>query len=805
MLIRRCALPPNTEINMAAKKPSKQVNKALRLARGHFAVGGNPGDLASGGFGTGISGRAATPGDVASAVDRGNAMAAGRQGGGPGSAGGISNPASVTARANAMTSPASAAARLGPNAAQAMAGAGVSPDTAIRAAQSIARGLPASGSPADTMRAAPGYSSDPNVSAKNLNAQLAAARALAAPTATQQVLNYDQNVRAPDLMSVTPATKAPNPLLDPNKFQFSNYGVMSGMQPEVLDKLVAMQNMYGQPVAIGPHSGYRSPAMNELAGGAPQSQHLTGSAVDVTAVNPTTANTVAMINAAKSAGFTGLGAYNEPGLVHMDIGPARSWGPNYSGNSVSSLPNDVANALLSDAKVAANNIPTSAPGASINPNTSPAIGPVKAADYGQVAAGIQGYSPSTTNQLAFGTVSSTPTAASEMINSLKAVAANPNATAAQKAVAQKQLADLQALGGIAISPGSMLAPAPKGAVVDPATGRVISAPGYNVVAGPYAEMASPYGTFKNVSFAMPSDVAMNSIQPNPNFAQPTAPQGTSPVMANNHYVPEAVLAAREVLNRAPATTVANAAPQPAAARPVSAPVAPQTEQNFVDRLLAALKPGPFSGHAYDVGSARGEAVPNRFINNRLLSMGYTQQEIDAMSFEEREAALHPQQETTVAATGGRINYEGGGVTKPSKSAELPDQYLHLLPEMPAYVPTQMVTYANQTIPSASSAITAFAQSAPGGAMAPSPSMPVIVNNTQGMGTYAPAALGNLGSSNATNNETALTWMNYRDWLAKNPGQDRKDYWEWLKTNNLHRANGGSVNNSVENALRMLRR
>jgi len=54
-----------------------------------MAITGNPGDLATGGFGTGISGRAATPGNVASAVSRGNAMAAGRMGGGPGPTGGL--------------------------------------------------------------------------------------------------------------------------------------------------------------------------------------------------------------------------------------------------------------------------------------------------------------------------------------------------------------------------------------------------------------------------------------------------------------------------------------------------------------------------------------------------------------------------------------------------------------------------------------------------------------------------------------------------------------------------------------------
>ena len=47
-----------------------------------MAITGNPGDLATGGFGTGVRGLAATPRDVANAVSRGEAMASARMGGG---------------------------------------------------------------------------------------------------------------------------------------------------------------------------------------------------------------------------------------------------------------------------------------------------------------------------------------------------------------------------------------------------------------------------------------------------------------------------------------------------------------------------------------------------------------------------------------------------------------------------------------------------------------------------------------------------------------------------------------------------
>lgn len=65
------------------------IKRAMRVAKGKkakkrskYAIGGNPGDLATGGFGTGISGQAATPRDVASAVSRGESMAASRGEGG---------------------------------------------------------------------------------------------------------------------------------------------------------------------------------------------------------------------------------------------------------------------------------------------------------------------------------------------------------------------------------------------------------------------------------------------------------------------------------------------------------------------------------------------------------------------------------------------------------------------------------------------------------------------------------------------------------------------------------------------------
>jgi hypothetical protein len=115
-----------------------------------------------------------------------------------------------------------------------------------------------------------------------------------------------------------------------------------------------------------------------------------------------------------------------------------------------------------------------------------------------------------------------------MIAGLKAAASNPNLSADQKAQLSKDIASLQAMGGIAVSPGSALAPTPQGFTVNPQTGAITKSPGYNVVAGPYASVPSPYGTFNNISFAMPENVALSQrgVAANPNFAQMPAASNT---------------------------------------------------------------------------------------------------------------------------------------------------------------------------------------------------------------------------------------------------------------------------------------
>lgn len=75
-------------------------------------------------------------------------------------------------------------------------------------------------------------------------------------------------------------------------------------------------------------SGYRTPASNALAEGAPDSQHMKAAAIDVTIPAARLAGFAA---AARALGRGGVGIYRARGFVHLDSGPIRSWGDGAAG------------------------------------------------------------------------------------------------------------------------------------------------------------------------------------------------------------------------------------------------------------------------------------------------------------------------------------------------------------------------------------------------------------------------------------------------------------------------------------------
>jgi len=79
-------------------------------------------------------------------------------------------------------------------------------------------------------------------------------------------------------------------------------------------------------------SGYRSPEHNAKVGGAKNSAHMRGNAVDVKFGGGVPA-TLKFIEMASKAGIGGIGVYR-PGSVHIDTESKRAWGPDYHAASI---------------------------------------------------------------------------------------------------------------------------------------------------------------------------------------------------------------------------------------------------------------------------------------------------------------------------------------------------------------------------------------------------------------------------------------------------------------------------------------
>ena len=84
-----------------------------------------------------------------------------------------------------------------------------------------------------------------------------------------------------------------------------------------MDALQELRDSLGKPIII--NSGHRCQAHNKAVGGTTNSQHLK-IAFDCRCPR---AEQAAFIAAAKAAGFTGIGRYQN--FIHLDLGPKRSW------------------------------------------------------------------------------------------------------------------------------------------------------------------------------------------------------------------------------------------------------------------------------------------------------------------------------------------------------------------------------------------------------------------------------------------------------------------------------------------------
>lgn len=88
---------------------------------------------------------------------------------------------------------------------------------------------------------------------------------------------------------------------------------------ESMDALQELRDAWGKPIVLD--CGHRCPVHNAKVGGVESSQHLK---IAFDCVCPADEQE-AFIEAAKQAGFRGVGRYPSRGFVHLDMGIERSW------------------------------------------------------------------------------------------------------------------------------------------------------------------------------------------------------------------------------------------------------------------------------------------------------------------------------------------------------------------------------------------------------------------------------------------------------------------------------------------------
>lgn len=106
---------------------------------------------------------------------------------------------------------------------------------------------------------------------------------------------------------------------------------MKGVQGVVLDRWEQVQGAFGKQLTVV--SAARDAETNKAAGGAKDSQHLHGNALDIDVSGLDLGERRRLLEIASAMGFTGIGIYNNS--IHLDMRKDKKvWGPSHSYDSV---------------------------------------------------------------------------------------------------------------------------------------------------------------------------------------------------------------------------------------------------------------------------------------------------------------------------------------------------------------------------------------------------------------------------------------------------------------------------------------
>jgi hypothetical protein len=186
----------------------------------------------------------------------------------------------------------------------------------------------------------------------------------------------DQTVMSDAMPEPAATQEEPNTHAEPEQqppaaqnLTFSS-GVDQRINPEIASKVQQIESAFGKTLTVS--SGFRDPARNARVGGARNSAHTRGNAVDLV-FSGNEEDTVKLIEKASAAGIGGIGVYRA-GWVHLDTENKRVWGRDFTNRSIPQWARAALNAHMTGRRDGERQQPAAPETPSMEPNAQPASG-----------------------------------------------------------------------------------------------------------------------------------------------------------------------------------------------------------------------------------------------------------------------------------------------------------------------------------------------------------------------------------------------------------------------------------------------